>query len=438
MNADKAPKSIAEAVNQALSRNEVEAERLANRVRLLFLCGIAALAMFNAPAVTAASNLYNFTALVAAFLYGLALFAWLKTRGYHPALKYVTSLVDITALYAVLLLYTRDSLAPVGLKSPLFYVVYPLIALTLFRCHPRLTAVAGGYALALYGGLFAYVTVRATLVWGDYTKELFDSSVAVVPQMTKALILIAYVLVISYLARYGRALLHRLVRDEVAARIANETMERELELAAQVQAQLHPSQYPSMEGLRLHGTIIEGRFVGGDYYDFIALSPHSVLMLVGDVSGKGVPAALIMSGVRAFARLSASLNAGLEDLIFRLNQMLYESTPATSYLTLFAAEIDIAAGAIRYINAGHPPPLLDTTDSVRALGCGTPPLGLFSTLPGLRAHCEPFPRGSLLVACTDGVSKHRTRPASSTAWLLYRASSSETGYWTPPISPACC
>ena len=163
MNADKAPKSIAEAVNQALSRNEVEAERLANRVRLLFLCGIAALAMFNAPAVTAASNLYNFTALVAAFLYGLALFAWLKTRGYHPALKYVTSLVDITALYAVLLLYTRDSLAPVGLKSPLFYVVYPLIALTLFRCHPRLTAVAGGYALALYGGLFAYVTVRATL-----------------------------------------------------------------------------------------------------------------------------------------------------------------------------------------------------------------------------------------------------------------------------------
>src|ERR1017187_4963096 len=113
------------------------------------------------------------------------------------------------------------------------------------------------------------------------------------------------------------------------------------------------------------------------HYDSIRLSPHSVLLLVGDVSGKGVPAALIMSGVRASARLSAAMKTGLEELVFRLNEMLYESTADTSYLTLFAAEIDVAAGSLRYINAGHPPPLLHTVDGIHDLECGTPPLGLF-------------------------------------------------------------
>jgi hypothetical protein len=402
--------TIAAAVNRALARNEVDAERLANRVRLLFLCAVAALALFNSPAVTKESNWYNFGALGAAFLFGGAVFAHLKTRGYRPALKYVTSFADVTMVHVVLLLYTRDSVASVALKNPVFYVVYPLIALTLFRCHPHLTALTGWYTVTLYCGVFAYVASRMPPVWGDYTTELFDARVTAVGQLTKVLILIAYVLVATYLAHYGRALLHRLVRDEVTARSEMEAMERELELASQVQAQLLPGEYPQVEGLRLHGTIIEGRFVGGDYYDFIRLSAHSALVLVGDVSGKGVPAALIMAGVRASARLSASTNAGLEELVFRLNEMLYESTSATSYLTLFAAEIDTAAGSLRYINAGHPPPLLRTSDAICALSCGTAPLGLFPVLAGLRAYCEPFPPGSLLVACTDGVSE-RSNPA---------------------------
>jgi sigma-B regulation protein RsbU (phosphoserine phosphatase) len=187
-------------------------------------------------------------------------------------------------------------------------------------------------------------------------------------------------------------------------------MEHELELASQVQGHLLPKSFPQIEGLRLHGTIIEGRFVGGDYYDFIPLSSHSVLLLVGDVSGKGVPAALIMSGVRASARLAASKYTGLEELVCRLNDMLYESTPATSYLTLFAAEIDVRAGELRYINAGHPPALLSTPDGLLELAEGTQPLGLFPELKGLCASYGPFQQGSLLVACTDGISE-RANPA---------------------------
>ena len=402
--------TVAAGVTKALARNEVQAETLANRARLLTLCAFAALALFNAAAVTKQSNRYNFAALGAAFLYGAAVFVQLKTRGYRPALKYVTSFADVTIIHVLLLFYTRDSVASVALKNPVFYAVYPLIALTLFRCHPRLTALTGGYTVALYCGLFSYVASRLPPVWGDYDTELFDARVTVVGQLTKILILVAYVVVASYLAHYARALLHRLVRDEVTARNEKEAMERELELASQVQAQLLPNEYPQVEGLRLHGTIIEGRFVGGDYYDFIQLSANSVLLLVGDVSGKGVPAALIMSGVRASARLSASMKTGLEELVFRLNEMLHESTPTSSYLTLFAAEIDVAAGSLRYINAGHPPPLLHAADGIHTLACGTAPLGLFPTLPGLRAYSVRFPPGSLLVACTDGVSE-RSNPA---------------------------
>ena len=334
----------------------------------------------------------------------------LKTRGYRPALKYITSFADVTMVHILLLLYTLDTKPEVALKNPIFYVVYPLIALTLFRCHPRLTALTGWYTVTLYCGLFACVASRVPPVWGDYMTELFGDRVTVVGQLTKVLILIVYILMASYLARYARVLLHRLVRDQVTVRGEKEAMERELELASQVQAQLLPGEYPQVEGLRLHGTIIEGRFVGGDYYDFIKLSAHSVLLLVGDVSGKGVPAALIMAGVRASVRLSASTNASLVELVLRLNEMLYESTHAATYLTLFAAEIDVAAGSVRYVNAGHPPPLLHAADGIHALASGTIPLGLFPDLPGLRAHWEPFPPGSLLVACTDGVSE-RSNPA---------------------------
>jgi hypothetical protein len=397
--------TIAVAVNQALGRNEVEAERLANRVRLLFLLAVAALALFNAPTVAERSSLYNFGALGVASAYGCAVFVYLKRGRYHPVLKYVTSFADVTLVHLVLLLYTRDSVASVALKNPVFYVVYPLIALTLFRCHPRLTALTGLYTVALYSGLYAYVARRMPPVWGDYVTELFDARVTVIGQTTKLLILVAFVLVTSFLARYARALLHRLVREEVAARSSNEALERELELASQVQAQLLPAAYPELEGLKLHGTVIQGRFVGGDYYDFVQLSPHSVLLLVGDVSGKGVPAALIMAGVRASARQSVSTNAGLEAMISRLNEMLYESAPADRYLTLFAAEIDVHAGSLRYINAGHPPALLCSPTGILELGRGTPPLGLFPTLTGLRAYTEPFSPGSLLVAFTDGVSE---------------------------------
>lgn len=396
---------IATRINEALAHEEVRVEARANHARMILLYATTVIALFNVRAVSIPANLFNFGALAVAYLYGAGIFLVLKTRGYRPAVKYVTSFTDITLVHLILLLYTRLDIPSVALKNPVFYLVYPLLALTLFRYNPRLTALTGAYTLGLYASLFLYVATRAPIERGAYTTELFEARATIVGQLTKILILAAYVSIAWYLARYSRSLFHKLISDEIRMRAEKEAIERELELASQVQAQLLPREYPEVKGLSLHGAVLEGRFVGGDYYDFIKLSDHSLLLLMGDVSGKGVPAALIMSGVRASARLSVSLGLGLEDLVFRLNEMLLESTAETSYLTLFAAEIDTLEGVIRYINCGHPPPLLHRDDGLSSLSYGTAPVGLFPSLPGLKLHSEPFRPGSLLVACTDGVSE---------------------------------
>jgi sigma-B regulation protein RsbU (phosphoserine phosphatase) len=232
---------------------------------------------------------------------------------------------------------------------------------------------------------------------------MFSPAVTWVGQGTKILILVAFVIVASYLAGHTRFLFHRLVRTEVALRSEKEAIERELELASTVQAALLPRQHVPDHDLQLHGTIMPGRYVGGDYYDFIRLSGGTVLMVVADVAGKGVPAALIMSAVRASVHLFASMQLSLEELIERLNALLYESTTPDGYVTLFAAEIDAAGNLISYINAGHPPPILYSNGRVRLLGSGTMPLGLFPVLAGLQAEREEYSPGSVLVACTDGI-----------------------------------
>jgi phosphoserine phosphatase RsbU/P len=134
------------------------------------------------------------------------------------------------------------------------------------------------------------------------------------------------------------------------------------------------------------------------------------LLIVADVAGKGVPAALIMSGLRAAAHLCASMQIGMEEALERMNRLLYESTAAHHYVTAFLAEIDMQAGRIAYVNAGHPPPLLIYGGKIVRLREGTYPLGLFPNLKDPQFENRELIPGSMLVACTDGVSE-RTNSA---------------------------
>lgn len=183
---------------------------------------------------------------------------------------------------------------------------------------------------------------------------------------------------------------------------------RELELAREVQAYFLSSLAPAAGlGLDIAGRYRPAREVGGDYYDLIRLSDTSVAMTLGDVSGKGVAAALLMATLRAFLRSQPGGPGRLAAVMSRLNDLLHESCAGNRFASLFYAAYDVRHGDLVYVNAGHPPPVLvdpaaDT--SPNRLLTGGPVLGLLphSTYEVGRLHIGP---GSVLVAYSDGLTE---------------------------------
>lgn len=392
-------------MDRALAIQEARVEQIANRARLGFIGVMAAVVLMNAPSVTLWSNLINFSAIGIALAYSLAISLWLGRMNYQARMKYATSLIDIALIHLALFAYTLDDIPATALKNPASLIVYPIIGMTVFRCDPRLTLACGTFALLSYAGLFTWAAHFGGINWADYRMELFGPGITMVGQLTKMLILTTYVGLMTLLARYTRLLIHRLVRKEVNTRSRHEKIQKELELASQVQAHLLPRSWPDLAGLSLHAAILEGRSVGGDYYDLIPLSQSSLLLIVADVAGKGVPAALIMSELRSAAHLCATLQLSLEETLERINKLLYESTAPHHYVTAFIATLDIDHHRLRFINAGHPPPLFLSEGQTLRLQQGTFPLGLFSSLPQPEYQQVDLTPGSLLVAYTDGVSE---------------------------------
>jgi sigma-B regulation protein RsbU (phosphoserine phosphatase) len=214
-------------------------------------------------------------------------------------------------------------------------------------------------------------------------------------------------------------------------------LEGELAIAQEVQAQLYPKLITQLESLEVHGICLPARTVSGDYYDFVALNSDRLMLAVGDISGKGISAALLMatiySAVRAYSiedvpvLREASVGAGLEraagdpglmlasesrgadaspaTLLSLLNHQLYESTPAAKYATLFLGIYDGNTRRLTYSNGGHLPPILISEDgSSQLLTCGGTVVGLFDNVSYPEATVQLRP-GDVLVAYSDGVTE---------------------------------
>jgi sigma-B regulation protein RsbU (phosphoserine phosphatase) len=212
-------------------------------------------------------------------------------------------------------------------------------------------------------------------------------------------------------------------------------LEGELAIAQEVQAQLYPHLTTQFETLEVHGFCRPARTVSGDYYDFLALTSDKLMLAVGDISGKGISAALMMatihSAVRAYsfedvsvlresvsvgaahgdgsALLLASESRGAEAspaiLLTLLNHQLYASTPMAKYATLFLGIYDEASRGLTYSNGGHLPPILISEDGTsQLLDCGGTVVGLFDNLTFPEATVRLRP-GDMLVAYSDGVTE---------------------------------
>ena len=210
-------------------------------------------------------------------------------------------------------------------------------------------------------------------------------------------------------------------------------LEGELAIAQEVQAQLFPRQVTELESLEVHGFCRPARTVSGDYYDFLTASSHKLILAVGDISGKGISAALLMatihSAVRAYSveslpqmrepvavgavagagRIMAAWPEGIEvspgALLGLLNHQLYESTPPEKYATLFLGIYDGRSHRLTYSNGGHLPPILIAGDgSVRRLEAGGTVIGLFDNMTYDEGAVEMHP-GEIFLAYSDGVTE---------------------------------
>jgi serine phosphatase RsbU (regulator of sigma subunit) len=196
-------------------------------------------------------------------------------------------------------------------------------------------------------------------------------------------------------------------RRAVAEKLESERRAiRELEIAKQVQARLFPQTLPTLRTLDYAGICIQARQVGGDYYDFLALGEERLGLLIGDISGKGIAAALLMANLQA--NLRSQFAVAREQpwrFLQSVNRLFYENTADSAYATVFFAEYEDFTQRLRYTNCGHLSGLLLRRDNtVEWLHSTGTVLGLFKDWDSPTAECHLFP-SDILALYTDGATE---------------------------------
>ena len=201
--------------------------------------------------------------------------------------------------------------------------------------------------------------------------------------------------------KWTRLTLSHLEREHIV-------LETQLSLAADIQRGLLPPVPSDAEGVRWAARLEQAGRIGGDLYDFVRPDARSWLVLVGDVSGKGIPAALVLASIRTMFRMMTSDTNDPAQLVERISQRLYEDHGGMPYFTCVIVKINLDTHELAYVNAGHPSGLvLDGSDQKRTPllleSCG-PPAGMF---PGQKYQTTSLslPRGAMSILVTDGITE---------------------------------
>jgi sigma-B regulation protein RsbU (phosphoserine phosphatase) len=218
-------------------------------------------------------------------------------------------------------------------------------------------------------------------------------------------------LLTSVIAQTGLALENSRLSKAIAIETAHRVrLNREVEIAREVQERLFPHNLPNITGIDYAGACRPALGVGGDYYDFLQLSEDRLGIAIGDVSGKGIAAALLMASLQASLRGQVMVNSGdLARLMSSVNRLIYDATPENRYATFFYAQLDRSTATLNYVNAGHNPPFVlrrtpDGTTQIIRLDTGGPVIGLLPHAPYQQGTVVLWP-GDVFVAYTDGVSE---------------------------------
>jgi sigma-B regulation protein RsbU (phosphoserine phosphatase) len=182
-------------------------------------------------------------------------------------------------------------------------------------------------------------------------------------------------------------------------------LQEEMKLAYEIQVDLLPKSQPKIKGYQIAGKSIPAKEVGGDYYDFISIDDNHLAFCVGDISGKGIPAALLMANLQATLRGQTSFGKSCKDCLFFTNNMLFHSTATSKFATLFYGILNTETNQITYCNAGHNNPYLIAADgTMTKLSAGGMIVGI---MPGAlydesSVNINP---GELLILFSDGITE---------------------------------
>jgi sigma-B regulation protein RsbU (phosphoserine phosphatase) len=197
----------------------------------------------------------------------------------------------------------------------------------------------------------------------------------------------------------------RLSASLADAAVQREAIHRELEIAREVQERLFPQKFPKVAGVDCFGYCRPARGVGGDYYDFVEQPDGKLGIAIGDVSGKGIAAALLMASLQASLRGQAM--AGIHDLaalMRNVNKLVYDASQSNRYATFFYGEFDPATRQFVYVNAGHNAPLILRGGEIVRLEASGPVVGLLPGVGYTMDACQLQP-GDIFVGYTDGISE---------------------------------
>lgn len=194
------------------------------------------------------------------------------------------------------------------------------------------------------------------------------------------------------------------------ARLFEETLEKqrleeELNVARNIQKKLLPKTIPALDGYDLYGMNASSKQVGGDYFDIIPIDDRRIALAIADVSGKGVPASLLMANLQAALRVLVKVGLPIEEVVSRLNKLIYDNTGMDKFITFFVAILDKATNNIEYVNAGHNNPILLRADgTMEFLDIGGLILGVLPVYTYETGNIT-LRKGDLLLSYTDGVNE---------------------------------
>jgi serine phosphatase RsbU (regulator of sigma subunit) len=285
----------------------------------------------------------------------------------------------------IAVLAALDYVAPLELSFLTFYVG-PVLFLVWF------VGRTAGFLGAAFAALF--------WVWEDVLSDHAHRTVELHITNWNLAVRAAFLAILVWVVA---ALKRSLERERQAAQ---ERLEHDVEIAEEVQRRLFPRRDPEIRGLDCHGICRPARGVAGDYYDFLPLAAGRTGIAVGDVAGKGLPAALLMASLQGSLRSLAPLSKeGPAILAAELNSQLHALTEPNRFATFFWAVFDETPRALTWVNAGHNAPmLLRASGGVERLAPSGPPLGALPAAAYRQATTALFP-GDVLVIFTDGVTE---------------------------------